>query len=126
MKIRNINENNKGLTLVELLVAVCIFAAAIVPMLYAFVYSTGFNFKSQRTLQSTGIAEAIIEKSKGAGVNGQTIMDKLDDGTILDGTEFDITSAGLEADGYYWLRGVKPTNAVDGNNRRTYCTTKRN
>ncbi len=70
----NIKKNNKGMSLVELLVAVAIFVAAIVPMLYAFVYSTGFNFKAQRTMQSTGIAQALIEKCKGSNVDAGDIV----------------------------------------------------
>ena len=56
--------NEKGFTLIELLVAVAIFVIAVVPILYAFVYSTSMNFKAQEVLQSTGIAQAIIEKCK--------------------------------------------------------------
>ena len=88
MKLLRFKNNNKGMTLVELLVAIAIFAAAIIPMLYAFVYSTAFNFKSQQTMQSTGIAQAIIEKCKGANVDQDQIVTMLTNGSIFDGTQF--------------------------------------
>ncbi len=123
---KGIRKNNKGMTLVELLVAIAIFAAAIVPMLYAFVYSTGYNFRSQRVMQSTGIAQAIIERTKGANVSITQIEAALADGSILNsGTQF--TVAGVTgASGSYTLTGVRTTtgsgDAVDaGNaNRRAY------
>lgn len=83
MKKCGLIKNNIGMTLVELLVALAIFVAAIIPMLYAFVYSTGFNFKAQQTMQSTGIAQAIIEKCKGSNTDFKSISDILADGTIL-------------------------------------------
>jgi type II secretory pathway pseudopilin PulG len=83
MKKCGLIKNNIGMTLVELLVALAIFVAAIIPMLYAFVYSTGFNFKAQQTMQSTGIAQAIIEKCKGSNTDFKTISDALADGSIL-------------------------------------------
>ena len=80
---KGIRKNNKGMTLVELLVAIAIFAAAIVPMLYAFVYSTGFNFKAQRVMQSTGIAQAVIERTKAANADITNIEAAIADCTIL-------------------------------------------
>lgn len=119
-------KNNKGMTLVELLVAIAIFAAAIVPMMYAFVYSTAFNFKSQQTMQSTGIAQAIIEKCKGANVDQQMIKDMLADGSIFDGTQFVNGSASggtVNADGStsYSITGIQPVYSTDGGtSRRAY------
>jgi len=120
MMIRKVCKDNKGMTLVELLVAIAIFAAAIVPMLYAFVYSTGYNFRSQRTMQSTGIAEAIIEKSKGANVDSDDVVYGLQnpgdvddtDGNvgIFFGTSFDISSISAASSGNtYWLYNIRPS-----------------
>ena len=124
MNLLRLKKNNKGMTLVELLVAIAIFAAAIVPMMYAFVYSTAYNFKSQQTMQSTGIAQAVIEKCKGANVDHQTIVDLLNESSpvrMLDDTQF--TGGTYSNDGtYYWINGVRAVGAVDapGSNRRVY------
>lgn len=126
MAVKNIKKNNTGMSLVELLVAVAIFVAAIVPMLYAFVYSTGFNFKAQRYMQSTGISQAIIEKCKGANVDATDISNMLADGSILSGTQFTVGGTDASAAPVYWINSVTATNgigdAVDGGNatRRTY------
>ncbi len=130
MKKLRLKNNNTGMTLVELLVAIGIFTAAIIPMLYAFVYSTGFNFKAQQTMQSTGIAQAIIEKCKGANTNTDTLAANLSNGNILkEFNNFDVGS--VSDDGTtFKLYNVKPKNsdgtdvndAVDNGNssRRAY------
>ncbi len=130
MKKMGLKINQKGMTLVELLVAMAIFAAAIVPMLYAFVYSTGYNFRSQQTLQATGISQAIIEKCKAANTNYDDIITALSDGSILsDNNSFDVPTPTISGS-TFTFSGVKPQNydrsdlndAVDaGNpNRRSY------
>ena len=60
----NKKNNNHGLSLVELLIAVTILAIIIVPLLHAFVSSARLNLKSQRTMKSTMIAETIMEEFK--------------------------------------------------------------
>ncbi len=139
MIFKTLKKDNNGMTLVELLIAVAIFVAAIVPMLYAFVYSTGYNFKSQQTMQSTGIAEAIIEKCKGAGVDADDIEyglinpDSFDAVTlqegILYGTNFDTSAVSTAITGTdeYWLYDVRAAavsagEEVDAGNmdRRSY------
>jgi len=130
MWMKDFKKLNKGMTLVELLVAMAIFAAAIVPILYAFVYSTGFNYKSQQTLQATGIAQAIIEKCKAANINYDSLVDDLTSGDILnENNSFNVSAPDVSGNTYIF-RGVKAQNferhdtsdAVDsGNsNRRTY------
>ena len=112
MRLKQISKQNKGMTLVELLVAIAIFAAAIIPMLYAFVYSTGYNFKSQRTMQSTGIAQAIIEKCKGQGVDATNIAVGLGNGTILNNDPGFTVGGYSPAPGGYWLTDVRATNVA--------------
>ena len=131
MRMVGFKKNNKGFSLVELLVAMAIFAAAIVPMLYAFVYSTGYNFKSQQTLQATGISQAIIENCKAANTNYDTIVADLTSGDILkENNSFSVGSVSDLGGGVYFFDNVRATNydrtavndAVDaGNaNRRAY------
>lgn len=110
MRIKQAIKQNKGMSLVELLVAMAIFVAAIIPMLYAFVYSSGYNFKSQRTMQSTGIAQAIIEKCKGQGIDAGSIITGLQSGAILnDDPGFTVGGVNPGA-GVYWLTNVRATN----------------
>lgn len=53
--------NHKGLSLVELLVAITILAIIIVPLLRGFVSSAKLNQKSKRMLKATMVAENIME-----------------------------------------------------------------
>ena len=111
MRMLGFKKNNKGMSLVELLVAMAIFAAAIVPMLYAFVYSTGYNFKSQQTLQATGISQAIIENCKAANTNYDTITADLLSGDILtENNSFSVDSVSDLGAGVYFFEGVRATN----------------
>ncbi len=117
---KGFKKNNIGMTLVELLVAMAIFVAAIVPMLYAFVYATGFNFKSQRTMQATGIAQAIIEKAKSYNYSYDDFSDEIDPndtnytGTILDGTQFTVMGNAPGA-GSNRLEGIQSIPSVGTN-----------
>lgn len=98
MKKIGFKKNNQGMTLIELLVAIAIFASAIVPLLFAFVYSTGYNYRSQSTMQSTGIAQAIIEKCKGSNVDSRAVSSMLNNGaggSIFSNTQFEFSSANV-------------------------------
>ena len=122
---KGFRKNNLGMTLVELIVAIGIFVAAIVPMLYAFVYSTGFNFKSQKTMQSSGIAQAIIEQCKSVNFDFSDLQATfaMDDSTILDGSRFTVygdssgDKEGVNA-GKYWIYGVCAENDGGAGRRR--------
>ncbi len=129
MKKLRLKNNNLGMTLVELLVAIAIFAAAIVPMLYAFVYSTGFNFKAQQTQQSTGIAQAIIEKCKAANVDYDQLVTDITSGDILSDARFSYDTPTVSGSTFR-IENVRATqfdgsavnDAVDGgsSSRRAY------
>jgi len=123
--------NNNGMTLIELIVAIGIFVAAIVPMLYAFVYSTGYNFKSQKAMQSTGIAQAVMENCKSVSFDYEDLKAYLDDAsdgsTVFDGSIFTVNGNSTGAkeginSGMYWIYGVRATNnTTDGTtSRRAY------
>jgi len=56
--------NNRGLTLVEVIVAIAVLSVAILPLLYSFVYTTKFNVKSKEKQRATSAAQAIVEKYK--------------------------------------------------------------
>ena len=60
--------NNKGFTLVELLVAVMILAIIVGPMLHAFVTATYMNSKSRKNFYSYTLTEDIME-----GVKSDTV-----------------------------------------------------
>ena len=114
-------KDNRGLTLVELLVAVVIFSIAIVPMLYAFVYSTGYNFKAQQTLQSTGIAQAIIEKAKAPGVTLDKIETAIMGDTLLDSSVFSWGTHSNTGSHSYRIENVKAVNLTEDTvSRRVY------
>lgn len=54
--------NNKGFSLIELLVAIVILAIIVVPLLHSFVTSIRTNAKSRSNMHGTSIAEDILEK----------------------------------------------------------------
>lgn len=103
--------NNRGLSLVELLVAVTILAVITVPMLHMFVTSGKINAKSRVTLRATFLAQDVLESLKAYHVeelqdqfNGRADF-VLVDRTLLDGAALseDITQEkndnGADADG---------------------------
>lgn len=61
MKLFGRKGNHKGLSLVELLVAITILAIILVPLLRGFVSSAKLNQKAKRVLKATMIAENIME-----------------------------------------------------------------
>jgi prepilin-type N-terminal cleavage/methylation domain-containing protein len=54
-------KNNKGLTLVELIVTVAILAIIVLPLLKAFVISAGTNAKAKEKLRTTELAQNVME-----------------------------------------------------------------
>lgn len=70
--------NDKGFTLVELLIAVSILAIVVVPLLTNFVASSKVNSKSKVTMNGTAVAQNIMEGINAYGVE-QTIIQLEDD-----------------------------------------------
>ena len=73
-------KDNKGFTLLELLVAVTILAIIIVPMLRSFVSSYRVNARSRQTMRATTLAQNEMEIFE---------KEKIED--LLDDTKFDYT-----------------------------------
>jgi prepilin-type N-terminal cleavage/methylation domain-containing protein len=65
-------KNNKGLTLVELIVAVAILAIIVLPLLKAFVISAGTNAKAKEKLRTTELAQNIMEGLEAADLSNLT------------------------------------------------------
>ena len=59
---RNLQFNNKGISLTELIVAVAVLAIIIVPLLHSFVSAARLNGVARNTLEATSVAENIMEE----------------------------------------------------------------
>ena len=57
-------QNNRGMSLVEVIIAIAILGVAIVPLLYMFVYTTQFNARARVRQRATTIAQTIMENYK--------------------------------------------------------------
>jgi len=124
--LKEFNKNNKGVTLVELIVAVIVLSISIGPLLYTFVFSTRFNANSKVKQRSTSAAQTIMETLKSTDIeevytmfNGKDITNP--DGTpgkeftthfvkngVDAGTTYKFTSAGTgeKAEGTYEILGM--------------------
>lgn len=103
--------NNRGLSLVELLVAVTILAVITVPMLHMFVTSGKINAKSRVTLRATFLAQDVLESLKAYHVeelqdqfNGRedfVLVDRslLDGATLSEDIAQEGSENGTDADG---------------------------
>lgn len=74
MKLGNFSNNkvnidNKGFSIVELLVAVAILAIVFVPTLKSFTTATITNSKAQSVQNATSLAEVVMEKVKSTSIN---------------------------------------------------------
>ena len=79
-----IKKNNKGFTLVEVLIAMTILGIVVVPLLQAFVVSARTNAKAKNLLDATMVAENIMEELKASSFNelaGKYQIISEDDGT---------------------------------------------
>ena len=56
--------DNKGMSLVEMIVAIAILSVAVAPILYAFVYTTNFNAKAKKRQRATNAAMSVMETFK--------------------------------------------------------------
>ncbi len=58
------HKDNKGMSLVEMIVAIAILSVAVAPLLYTFVYTTRFNAKAKVKQRATNAAMSIMETFK--------------------------------------------------------------
>lgn len=113
--------NNKGMTLIELMVAIAILSVAIIPLMYAFVNSMKYNAKGRELQQTTVLAHTIMEKCKSYDyeelntlMTTHTFLDSYT--TSADGTKVPMVGAstiwGLGAEGLqtYFIGNVQLEN----------------
>lgn len=87
----NRNLNNRGFSLVEILIAVAILVLCAVPLLKAFVTSAQTNVRARQNLNATTLAENIMEEIKAAGVEGYGV--KSGDTVTIDGVDLPVYEA---------------------------------
>ncbi len=61
---KKFHKDNKGMSLVEMIVAIAILSVAVAPILYTFVYTTNFNAKAKIRQRATNAAMSIMETFK--------------------------------------------------------------
>jgi prepilin-type N-terminal cleavage/methylation domain-containing protein len=77
--------DNRGFSLIELLIAVTIFAVVVVPLLHTFVTATTTNSKAKRILEATTAGENLFEELKASSV--ETLMETPDEATVSQDAE---------------------------------------
>lgn len=107
--------NNAGLTLVEILVAMAILTAAIIPIMYGYIYSVKNNNRAKDMQQTSVIAHTMIENCKAYDV--ETIDEMVRNGAFMpDALDSIVDTANAPANGYlYYFDDV--TVYSDGTNR---------
>ena len=75
--------NNRGMSLVEIIVAIAILSVAVIPLMYAFVNSMRNNARGRELQQTTVLAYTIIENCKADTM--EEVEDNLSSGNFLFG-----------------------------------------
>lgn len=73
--------NNRGMSLVEVVVAIAILSIVVVAVLHSFVYSARFNARSRERQQTTAAAQTVMENFK--AYSTQEIYDKCQAGSFV-------------------------------------------
>ena len=89
--IKKFNNNNKGMSLVEMLVGIGILSVSVGPLLYMFVYTTKYNAKAKLKQRATNAAVTVMETLKSNGL--EKTKTKFDAGTFLPGSSMTYTVA---------------------------------
>ena len=110
-EIREGRKNNKGFSLIELLVAVALFAIIVIPVMSTFITSMRLNQKSRKMMIAYDL--------------GQTIMEDISD------KNYEVLKGGLQNVGTVELSGSVSLNSLSGNystsvNGMTIATTSAN
>lgn len=88
MKKKNVREQNignKGMTLVEVIVAMTVLTIIIIPVMRSFVYSARYNAKAHELQKATVAAQTIMENFKAYAV--EDICQQFADGNFMVGSE---------------------------------------
>lgn len=75
--------NNKGMSLVEILVAIVLLSVALMPLMHSFLQVTHFSMKGRELQQTTAVAQTVMENFKAYDIKG--IAKKFDDNNFLTG-----------------------------------------
>ena len=67
--MKGFRRNNRGLSLVELIVSVAILAIIVLPLLSSFVTATRTNVKARNKFRATNVADNIMEGFETASVS---------------------------------------------------------
>ena len=102
-----IQKNNKGFSLVELLVAIAILAIIVLPLLHSFVTATKTNTKAKKSMEANTVAQNVMEEIKA------TSFSKLFNSLIYD-VSYEYEENPEEGKTYVTF----PTQEVNGNSYR--------
>ena len=80
--MKKVSNNNKGFTLVELVVAIAILAIILTPLLQSFVTSAKLNKRSREMMAATNITQSLME-----GISDKTFTECLNIATTKMGSE---------------------------------------
>jgi prepilin-type N-terminal cleavage/methylation domain-containing protein len=118
--------DNRGVTLIELLVAITILALVTVPLLHSFITATSTNTKAKRVLEATTAGENVFEELKAEDVS--TFMEQATEAsastdaavavTATDSAVRLTTTVDREVNGkdYHMVVTLDPTGYMSGEN----------
>lgn len=125
---KKLNKDNKGMSLVEVLVAIVILSVAIAPIIYTFVYTTKFNAKAKIKQRAISAASTVMENMKAYDLEKVYEMFSVDDdGNPVSPSSFlqsnptaTYSNSLVSADTYlgtYWINSMSFS---DSSETRTY------
>jgi len=97
--VKNLKNDNKGLTLIELIISIVILGLLISPLLHAFVVSSDTAKKSRETDAVTNAATNFVENIKAGDID--TVLRYISNGTLFGADAAFNTADTVAADGYY-------------------------
>lgn len=110
--------NNKGMTLIEVLIAMIIVSVVTVPLMYSFVQVARTNAKGRELQQTSVIAQTVMENCK--AYNVEDMIQLFDDSDFLTGTYADSCSYNYvepAAGGnihHFYIKGIAADNKLYG------------